>query len=442
MQLPQQDTNHFERMPDELVLKIFEALGKIGPISTPEFDESAIRMPFFTAEPHPGLRAYPFLSQVCRRWKQVLTNPATSNILWREVIIDFGHELITAVHTPIAWSDRRPSDEEFRESFSHTRLSAARMVHFVEERQSSIRRLVLMNSEGYWSDEGDFVNLQQKHNFSMAHFGMMLGMLRTTLSELQIQHCNDFFSMGQGALSAISCLPRLRVLRIEDLHCRVDKAALAELARLTQLEELSLTGEEHVNAWAVGVEAIPEEWRALRCLRTLQLRGHTMLLSLPQWLAELPVTNLDVSFCRVCNVSVVSEMTTLTVLSLQGMDLTNSDTEVQVRYRHLPSLERLTQLTALNLADNAFVRVPSCLHKLKAISYLDLSLNNDLQVPTPLASLLTMPNLRVVDLRGVHETSSIGFWPEAKCVTMSNITALTKALKRRPYPTKVLVDVD
>lgn len=85
------------------------------------------------------------------------------------------------------------------------------------------------------ADEGDFVNLQQKHNFSMAHFGMMLGMLRTTLSELQIQHCNDFFSMGQGALSAISCLPRLRVLRIEDLHCRVDKAALAELARLTQV---------------------------------------------------------------------------------------------------------------------------------------------------------------------------------------------------------------
>lgn len=85
------------------------------------------------------------------------------------------------------------------------------------------------------ADEGDFVNLQQKHNFSMAHFGMMLGMLRCTLTELQIQHCNDFFSMGQGALSAISCLPRLRVLRVEDLHCRVDKAALAELARLTQV---------------------------------------------------------------------------------------------------------------------------------------------------------------------------------------------------------------
>jgi len=64
---------------------------------------------------------------------------------------------------------------------------------------------------------------------------MMLGIVRSTLTELQIQHCNDFFGMHQGALSAISCLPNLRALRIEDLHCRVDKAALSELARLTQV---------------------------------------------------------------------------------------------------------------------------------------------------------------------------------------------------------------
>ncbi len=64
------------------------------------------------------------------------------------------------------------------------------------------------------------------------------------------------------------------------------------------------------------------------------------------------------------------------------------------------------------------------------------------QVPTPLTCLLSLPALKVVDLRGVHETSNIGFWPEAKCVTMSHITALTKALKRRAYPTKVLVEVD
>ena len=45
-----------------------------------------------------------------------------------------------------------------------------------------------------------------------------------------------------------------------------------------QLEELSITGEEHVNAWAVGLDAIPEQWTSLVSLRTLQLRGHTMLL--------------------------------------------------------------------------------------------------------------------------------------------------------------------
>lgn len=90
------------------------------------------------------------------------------------------------------------------------------------------------------ADDGDFVNLQKKHNFSMAHFGMMLGMVRTTLTHLQIQHCNDWFSMPHGALSAISCLPALRMLRIEDLHCRVGKEALAELAALTQVSPQSL----------------------------------------------------------------------------------------------------------------------------------------------------------------------------------------------------------
>ena len=41
-----------------------------------------------------------------------------------------------------------------RQSFAQTRLSATRMLHFVEERQQCVRRLVLMNSEGYWSGEG------------------------------------------------------------------------------------------------------------------------------------------------------------------------------------------------------------------------------------------------------------------------------------------------
>ena len=76
------------------------------------------------------------------------------------------------------------------------------------------------------------MSLTAKHNFSMAHLGMALGMLRNSLEELQVQHCNDFFAVGSGTLSAVACLPRLRVLRIEDLHCRTDRETLAELAQL------------------------------------------------------------------------------------------------------------------------------------------------------------------------------------------------------------------
>lgn len=66
---------------------------------------------------------------------------------------DFGHELITAVHTPIVWSDRRPTDKEFRESFSATKLSAQKILDFMRQRQSVIQKVVLTNSEGYWSGE-------------------------------------------------------------------------------------------------------------------------------------------------------------------------------------------------------------------------------------------------------------------------------------------------
>lgn len=67
--------------------------------------------------------------------------------------VDFGHELITAVHTPIVWSDRRPTDKEFRDSFSATKLSAQKILDFMHQRQSVIQKVVLTNSEGYWSGE-------------------------------------------------------------------------------------------------------------------------------------------------------------------------------------------------------------------------------------------------------------------------------------------------
>ena len=45
--------------------------------------------------------------------------------------------------------------------------------------------------------------------------------------------------------------------------------------------------------------------------------GAMSMQALPDWLAELQITNLDVSFCKGCNISVVSTMTSLQVLSLQ-----------------------------------------------------------------------------------------------------------------------------
>ena len=50
-----------------------------------------------------------------------------------------------------------------------------------------------------------------------------------------MQHCNDFFSAGTGAWSAISCVKSLRRIAIEDLHCRLEPDALKDLASLTQV---------------------------------------------------------------------------------------------------------------------------------------------------------------------------------------------------------------
>ena len=52
---------------------------------------------------------------------------------------------------PSCRADSRPSDDEFREIFAATRLDAARILRFIEERQHCVQRLVLMNSEGYYS---------------------------------------------------------------------------------------------------------------------------------------------------------------------------------------------------------------------------------------------------------------------------------------------------
>ncbi|DBA80730.1 hypothetical protein WJX77_008398 [Trebouxia sp. C0004] len=440
-------------LPDELLLKVFSELAKLGPVVTTEEEVwQHYRFPFRTfhcpEEPHPGLRSYPFLGQVCRRWQYLLDCPESRQDLYRDVVIDFGHELITAVHTPIVWSDRRPTDKEFRDSFGATKLSAQKILDFMHQRQSVIRKVVLTNSEGYWSDEGSFVNLQHKHNFTMAHFGMMLGMMCRTLEDLHVQHCNDFFSLSNGAWSAISCVKSLKRLSIEDLHCRLDAESLKELATMTQLEELNITGEQSNDNWHVGLDCIPDEWAGMTRLTKLELRGHSLLNVLPGFLARLPLRHLDLGNCRHLNLDVIPAMTQLEVLSLSATGLAEHrdsgaplPAAVAIRM-HLPDLSKLTNLTALNLSDNRLTRVPPVLSKLKQLRFLDLSCNQELQVLSPLTVLQSLMAVRLVDLRGVHEEADMGYWTEDKCTTMKYIAGLTKKMKQRPYGCKILLDRD
>ena len=63
--------------------------------------------------------------------------------------------------------------------------------------------------------------------------------LTVCCADLHVQHCNDFFSVGNGAWSAISCVKSLKRLAIEDLHCRLDTDSLKELATMTQVSRSS-----------------------------------------------------------------------------------------------------------------------------------------------------------------------------------------------------------
>ena len=97
----------------------------------------------------------------------MLAQPAAQQQLWEEVVIDFGHELITAVHTPMQWSDKRPSDMEFRNAFAATRLSAVRIIDYIEGRRQYLKRLVFRNSEGYFS--GGSHTAARPYHLRLAH---------------------------------------------------------------------------------------------------------------------------------------------------------------------------------------------------------------------------------------------------------------------------------
>ena len=248
-----------------------------------------------------------------------------------------------------------------------------------------------------------------------------------------------------------------------------------------------------MGSWAVGADAVPDEWAGLTKLRRLELRGHTSLAALPDWLPALGLTHLDVAGCTACDVRVVARCTTLHTLSLQSLKLHDALVEGQAGgvgaagggaagggaagggaapvpqagpaplpapepaaagppaaaavpevapTRRLPDLGALTQLTGLNLSDNCLRSVPPMLSRLARLRHLDLSGNGALQVAAPLAVLASLPALAVVDLRGVHADAGLGYWSEAKCVTMRHISALARTAKRRARAVRVLVELD
>ena len=86
-----------------------------------------------------------------------------------------------------------------------------------------------------------------------------------------------------------------------------------------QLEELSVTSEDSETPWPrlVGLESLPKALARLRRLRKLELRRQWLLVSLPLFLPDLPITHLDVSFCKQLDLSSLSAFTSLQVLALQ-----------------------------------------------------------------------------------------------------------------------------
>lgn len=455
---PAERALHIHDLPDALLLEIFRQLARLPPVTTEEEQALYARgvLPFrtfeFMGKTHPGLRAYPFLAQVCRHWKAVLESPEALPTLWQDLVVDFSHELITGVHVPVRWSDVQPSDEEFREAFAAVRLQSHRLVDFVRERRQVLRRLTLTNSEGYWADDGEFVPLSNKHSFNLGTLGILLGMLGE-LQELSIVHCNDLFSSG-SPLSTIAMLRGLRSLTLEDLQCRIYREPLAELGRLTQLTALAVNSTQRHGVFVFGIDCIPDTWKQLGSLRTLELRGNALLERLPDWLpGVLPhLESLDVSACSRLDLRSITAWTQLTTLSLQAMDLVWGAAPprllaqaqalgIVARVKQLPDLSTLRRLAALNLADNNLAELPAWLLKMTGLEVLDLSGNFFLECQHPLNQLQTFKRLRWLDLRAVHvEASTTRHWSPPKCTTMQNIAALAKLLRRRNRHVKVMYD--
>lgn len=52
---------------------------------------------------------------------------SAQTLLWQQLVVDFGHELVTAIHVPLVWSNERPNPEEYAAAFHRVTLSASKV---------------------------------------------------------------------------------------------------------------------------------------------------------------------------------------------------------------------------------------------------------------------------------------------------------------------------
>lgn len=231
-------------------------------------------------------------------------------------------------------------------------------------------------------------------------------------ADLAIVHCNDLFAVG-SPLSTIAMLTGLQSLSLEDVQSRIYREPLAELGRLRSLTHLAVNSRQREGVFIWGIDgagpaaaraclpkrlcvgpftqqptarstlcplplslyhafcaAIPDTWAHLSNLLALELRGNSLLETLPPWLpGALPSLQLlDVSACVRLDLASLAQFTTLRTLGLQAMDLVCGATPerllsqaaqhgVVARVKQLPDVSPLTGLRALNLADNNLLQV-------------------------------------------------------------------------------------
>ena len=126
--------------------------------------------------------------------------------------------LLAGVHVPVAWSDVRPTDEEFREAFASVRLRCHRVVDFVRARRAVLRRLVLTNSEGYWAGGCSAAAAAR----GMAPEGVLLALLRKPVYMQCRRVCSCCFCLPDMLSAALTChclpacLPACPLLPAED----------------------------------------------------------------------------------------------------------------------------------------------------------------------------------------------------------------------------------